>query len=348
MSREAFHLLLDRYLEGKCTAEEKRVVEEWYGMLDKQELEDINPREITTIEQKLWDRIHTDISTESVPLPAMQRSSRWRWTGIAAAIAGFCLISGYLFFKEQVASPQFMQTAMSGDIKQQLNLESKPKKVTFEDGSYVILEANASIKYPSHFLKDKREVVLEGTGFFEISPDASRPFMVYSKELVTKVLGTSFQVIANAGNAVTEVAVKTGKVAVSPVYRRLDLVADILGNTKEVILTPNQKTVFKAGDQHFEQSLVNNPEPLIHNNKTEDKELFSFNDAPLAEVVATLKKTYGIEFLIEDKSLMDNTFTGDLTEQNLYHKLDFLCAAVKATYEVSGTTIIIKSKDDPN
>lgn len=347
MSREAFHLLLDRYLEGKCTAEEKRVVEEWYGMLDKQELEEINPREITTIEQKLWDRIHTDISIVAAPLPSIQRSRTWRWTGIAAAIAGFCLISGYLFFKEQVASPQFIQAALSNDIKHQLNLDAKPKKVTFEDGSYVILEANASIKYPIHFLKDKREVVLEGTGFFEISPDASRPFMVYSKELVTKVLGTSFLVTTNSGDAGTEVAVKTGKVAVSPIYRRLDVVADILGSTKEVILTPNQKTIFKAEDHSFEKSLVSNPEPLTTTNNIADKELFSFNDAPLAEVVATLKKTYGIDFLIEDKSLMDNTFTGDLTEQNLYHKLDFLCAAVKASYEVSGTTIIIKSKNSP-
>ncbi|WP_316841892.1 FecR family protein [Pedobacter gandavensis] len=344
MSREAFHLLLDRYLEGKCTAEEKRVVEEWYGMLDKQDLEEINPREINTIEQKLWDRIHTDISVTPEPLPKIHSPKVWRWTAVAAAITGFCFITGYLFFKEQVASPQFISANLSNEIQQQLNLDAKPKKVVFEDGSYVLLEANASIKYPTHFLKDKREVVLEGTGFFQITTDASRPFMVYSKEVVTKVLGTSFQVVANADGNGTEVAVKTGKVAVVPICSRLALVDQLLGHPKEVILTPNQKTVFKAGDRSFEQSLVSNPEPLIATNKTIEKELFSFNDVPLAEVVATLKKTYGIDFIIEDPSLLDDTFTGDLTEQNLYSKLDFLCAAVKASYEISGTTIIIKNK----
>ncbi|WP_316752252.1 FecR family protein [Pedobacter gandavensis] len=344
MSRAAFHLLLDRYLEGKCTEEEKRVVEELYGMLDKEGLEEINPREINTIEQKLWDRIHTDISTGAEPLPKTQGVRLWRWTAVAAAIAGFCLITGYLFFKEQEVRPQFITASFSNDIKEQINFDAKPKKVSFEDGSYVILEANASIKYPSRFLKDKREVVLDGTGFFQISPDAARPFLVYSKEVVTKVIGTSFQVRANAGDAETEVIVKTGKVAVSPVFSRLDLVDNILGHTKEVILTPNQKTIFKAADHSFEQSLVPDPEPLAVNDKTEVKDLFSFNDAPLAEVVATLKKTYGIDFRIEDQSLLDNTFTGDLTDQNLYHKLDFLCEAVKASYEVSGTTIIIKPK----
>ncbi|MCZ7166833.1 DUF4974 domain-containing protein, partial [Salmonella enterica] len=93
------------------------------------------------------------------------------------------------------------------------------------------------------------------------------------------------------------------------------------GHRKEVILTPNQKTVFKAVDHTFEESLVANPSPLNVPTKTEIKELFSFNDAPLAEVVAMLEKTYGIKFLIADEDLLDNTFTGDLTEQNLYSKL---------------------------
>ncbi|WP_255430976.1 FecR domain-containing protein [Pedobacter sp. N36a] len=79
--------------------------------------------------------------------------------------------------------------------------------------------------------------------------------------------------------------------------------------------------------------------------KTEVNDLFSFNDAPLAEVVAMLERTYGIKFLIADQTLLEDTFTGDLTEQNLYSKLGFLCAAIKASYEISGTTIVIKSKN---
>ncbi|MBC8984289.1 hypothetical protein H9X96_00710 [Pedobacter sp. N36a] len=134
MSREAFHLLLDRYLEGKCTAEEKRVVEEWYGILDKEDLEEINPREITTLEQKLWDRIHTDISEVDEPFPKIPRSRTWLWSGVAAAIIGFCLITGHLFFKEQVASPQFMTAALSNEIKKQQNLGQQAQKVIFEDG----------------------------------------------------------------------------------------------------------------------------------------------------------------------------------------------------------------------
>ncbi|WP_342332174.1 FecR domain-containing protein [Pedobacter sp. FW305-3-2-15-E-R2A2] len=348
MSREAFHLLLDRYLQGTCTDEEKRIVEELYGMLDKEDLEEINPREINTMEQKLWDRIHVDISTPETASPVFIKHSRrssGMWTGIAAAVAGFLLITGYVFFKEETRIPTFLAVQSVQGVKECTNTSGKPEKITFEDGSSVILEKNAVVKYPAHFSRDVREVTLEGAGFFQISKDASRPFMVYSKDVITKVLGTSFMIRTSASGKSTEVSVHTGKVQVSPVSGRLAIVKGILGTDKAIFLTPNQKAVFISDQKVFEKTLVSNPEPVMAELRvTEVKDAFAFNDAPLAEVIAQLKKTYEIDFVVESGALYNNTFTGDLSEQSLYNKLDFLCESIKATYEISGTSIIIKSK----
>lgn len=352
MSREAFHLLLDRYLQGKCTDEEKRIVEELYGMLDKQDLEEINSREINIMEQKLWDRIHVDISNpEVVAAPVIEpakRRSTGMWTGIAAAVAGFLIITGYLFFKEETQVPIFLTPASAQLVKECSNTSDKQEKIVFEDGSSVILEANSVLRYPEHFSAENREVTLEGAGFFQISKDASRPFLVYSKDVITKVLGTSFMVNTNASGKVTEVSVRTGKVEVSPVAGRLAIVKGILGVDKVVLLTPNQKAIFSNDQKAFEKTLVSNPEPVyaIANkaDKEEVKDLFSFNDAPLTDVISRFKKAYGIDFIIDDQALYNNTFTGDLSEQSLYNRLDFLCESIKASYEVSGTSIIIKNK----
>lgn len=348
MSREAFHLLLDRYLQGTCTDEEKRIVEELYGMLDKEDLEEINPREINTMEQKLWDRIHVDISTPETANPVFIKHSRrssGMWTGIAAAVTGFLLITGYVFFKEETRIPTFLAVQSVQGVKECTNTSGKPEKITFEDGSSVILEKNAVVKYPAHFSRDVREVTLEGAGFFQISKDASRPFMVYSKDVITKVLGTSFMIRTSASGKSTEVSVHTGKVQVSPVSGRLAIVKEILGTDKAIFLTPNQKAVFISDQKVFEKTLVSNPEPVMAELRgTEVKDAFAFNDAPLAEVIAQLKKTYEIDFVVESGALYNNTFTGDLSEQSLYNKLDFLCESIKATYEISGTSIIIKSK----
>lgn len=350
MSREAFHLLLERYLQGKCTDEEKRIVEELYGMLDKEELEEINPREFNIMEQKLWDRIHLDISVPATASPIALTNHRilsaGRWRGIAAAVAGFVLLSsGYLFFKEEKQVPVFLAASAAFEVKELTNTSERAQKITFEDGSFVVLDANAVVKYPVHFGREAREVTIEGTGFFQISKDASRPFLVYSKEVITKVLGTSFTVRTTSSGNGTEVSVRTGKVMVSPVSGRLAILKGILGTDKGVFLHPNQKAVFSADQKAFEKTLVSNPEPVYTGvDKQEIKEAFSFNDATVAEVIAQLKKAYEIDFIVENAGLYDNTFTGDLSEQSLYNKLDFLCESIKATYEVSGTSIVIKSK----
>lgn len=345
MSREAFHLLLDRYLHGNCTEEEKRIVEDLYGMLDKEDLDEINPREINTMEQKLWDRIHVDISSPEPAKPVFTRQNRFSggmWRGIAAAVAGFIVLTGYLFFKEEIRIPTFLSVQSEQGVKKYTNTSGKSRKITFEDGSSVVLENNAIVRYPAHFSGQLREVSLEGTGFFQISKDASRPFMVYSKEVITKVLGTSFMVRTSDSGKPTEVAVHTGKVQVAPVSGRLDIVKGILGTDKAVFLTPNQKAVYVTEHKGFEKMLVSNPEPVQA--EAGAKEAFAFNDAPLAEVIAQLKKTYEIDFVVENAALYDNTFTGDLSEQSLYNKLDFLCESIKATYKISGTSIIIKNK----
>lgn len=348
MSREAFHLLLDRYLQGTCTDEEKRIVEELYGMLDKEDLDEINLREINTMEQKLWDRIHVDISTPETANPVFvkrSRSSAGMWTGIAAAVAGFLLITGYVFFKEETRIPTFLAVQSVQGVKECTNTSGKPEKITFEDGSSVVLEKNAVIKYPAHFSADLREVTLEGAGFFQISKDASRPFMVYSKDVVTRVLGTSFMIKTGTSGKSTEVSVHTGKVQLSPASGSLAIVKGILGTDKSIFLTPNQKAVFINDQKVFEKMLVSNPEPVTAElRNAEIKDAFAFNDAPLAEVIAQLIKTYEIDFIVENGALYNNTFTGDLSEQSLYNKLDFLCESIKATYEISGTSIIIKSK----
>ena len=54
--------------------------------------------------------------------------------------------------------------------------------------------------------------MLDGEGFFEISKNPSRPFLVYNKNVITRVLVTSFVVKNNPSGSETEVAVKTGKV----------------------------------------------------------------------------------------------------------------------------------------
>jgi hypothetical protein len=66
-----------------------------------------------------------------------------------------------------------------------------------------------------------------------------------------------------------------------------------------------------------------------------------FEDEPLGNVLQRLEETYGIRISTNSEHFNNCHFTGDITKQNLYGKLDIICKSVQASYEVKGTSIYL-------
>src|SRR3546814_13584097 len=96
---------------------------------------------------------------------------------------------------------------------------------------------------------------MEGEAFFEVTPDASSPFVVYSGDLVTRVVGTSFNIKAYRDGTTDEVSVFTGTVSVSLPNR------DAGSETGELYLVKAEKAVFGGGKN---QLSTQNYIPGIH------------------------------------------------------------------------------------
>ncbi|HVU84204.1 MAG TPA: FecR domain-containing protein [Puia sp.] len=94
---------------------------------------------------------------------------------------------------------------------------SKVVDITLADGSRVWLNAGSSLSYPVAFTGKERNVQFRGEAFFQISPDASRPFTVTRSgdNVRIKVLGTSFNVNAYDDESATKVTLIEGSVKVS-------------------------------------------------------------------------------------------------------------------------------------
>ena len=74
-------------------------------------------------------------------------------------------------------------------------------KVTLEDGSKVLLNANSRLEYPKEFASKKKRIVsLTGEARFEVTKDNHHPFIVSAGKMQTQVLGTVFDVNAYPGN----------------------------------------------------------------------------------------------------------------------------------------------------
>jgi ferric-dicitrate binding protein FerR (iron transport regulator) len=349
MNRKAFYELLKRYLEDDCTEEEKKLVEQWYELLgdDEDQETSLPASEIKATIQRLWPSIQqqTIEQEDAVVERATKRSAIpiWvRWTSIAAVIAGLAFSIYWLMLTDKVTDYAKEREVLAG-YNQLFNDKTINDTFYLSDKSMVVLEPQSRLYFPDSFT-DKRQVYLEGNAFFKVTKNPKQPFYVYNTNIVTQVLGTSFFVRSNKKTNDIEVAVTTGKVAV------YEFGQENSGNksneeAKGVILKPNQKVIYNREDHHFRTTLVEVPLPVITNNSSEEiiTELnFVFEETPISEVLAHLENAYHIEMVMENETLANCLFSGDIKGQDLYDQLEIICQSVQATYEVRGTRILVK------
>ncbi len=339
MSRKAFHQLLKKYVDGKCSDAEKHLIDQWYQLLDDHSLMPISEKEMNTIEERLWNKIHNTISIKNKYAHKKIYSVVLK-VSIAAAV--FVLIGvGIFYLKPSTPKKNFTAAAALQGLMQIKNETAAEKKISLEDGSIVTLQPGAAIAFPKKFAIDKREVFLEGVAFFKVSKNVERPFYVYDDNIITQVLGTSFYI--KKVNQQIEVDVLTGRVAVF----ENNTGGKLSNKANGVVITPNQKVTYYANNHQFVTALVENPAPVpidIKDNKKQPATNFSYDDAMVSQVLNDLRNEYKIDFIVENENINRCYFTGDITEQSLYNKLDLLCQAIQANYEVRGTSIVIDGK----
>lgn len=342
MNRQSFALLLNKYLNGECTAAEQKVVEQWYDLLDEIPNAEWNAKEL---EEKLWQKIRKHTKGEFIeeePQPTFKViAKRYAAVGVAASVLLVlgAIIGLYLKNNTDATTPIQSFSAKKGLIEK-VNTSAQAIKIALKDGSSVTLQPNSKISYPEKFADVNREVYLEGEGFFEVQRNPSMPFFVYTGNVTTKVLGTSFHVKSIDGVKKIEVEVVSGRVSV---YEKENNKIKKDKQTNGVVLTPNHKVTFFAESNLFVTNIVKNP--VIQTPKIQDtKVFFEFDDTPVLEVLNKLREAYGLDILVDDEGINKCFLTADITHQPLYTKLDIICAAIGASYEVKGTTILLSGK----
>ncbi len=219
------------------------------------------------------------------------------------------------------------------------NYSSVPLFVRLSDGSRVTLEKGAKISYPPVFANvSKREVYLSGEAFFEVTKNPVKPFIVYSKGLITKVLGTSFLIKADERDKSVSVEVRTGKVWINK------MMGDIHHNGSEingVVLVPNQQVVFNKEADNLQVSIVDNPQPVIESeNKLQTME---FKDEKVTKVLMKLSKLYGVEIVYDTAVLSKYPITANFTDETLFERLNMICTITDSKYINQNGQIIITS-----
>lgn len=338
MTEVEFYLLLQRYLEGRATHDEQARVAQWYEQLHQADARRPAPAPAQqAVEAAIWQRLRLPAAAPAPALRVQRQASRWRQKPVRwAAAAGLLALAlgGLLPYAHhwRATSPP---TAAAGWTRYH-NTTQQAQLLRLPDDTRVTLRPGSSLRYAGGLAGARREVHLEGEAFFQVHKDPAHPFLVLTTQLVTTVLGTSFDVKAYPGNAEALVAVREGKVSVQP-RQAAQLDATPLHPAKAgVLLLPNQQVVYSVASHHLQKALVAKPAVLV-------PQAFEFEERPVTEVLATLEKAYGVAILYDKQKLAGCTVSITFYNESLFEKLDLLCKSLGASYSQADTQITIHS-----
>lgn len=269
------------------------------------------------------------------------------WFRKMAAILVFGLLSVYAYntyFATENDNSYYEQTVANTDkdgLLEQINNSNKPQIITLSDGSSVLLQPKSKLSYPKVFTGNERKVYLSGEAFFEISKNPKKPFFVYANEIVTKVVGTSFRIIAYKNQSDVEVLVRTGKVKVNSEKDNFS------SGQKEIVLLPNQALRFIRKNQTFNKiTNITLDKSITSSVRSIEQFSFEFTDIPVAQIFKTIEQAYSVEIDFPRQELQKCHLTTSLTDQPLPEKLKIICKSIgeNSTYIMNGNQITIVSK----
>jgi ferric-dicitrate binding protein FerR (iron transport regulator) len=346
MNNEISPELLKKYIKGETTPEENVQVDQWYLSLQDgpDDVSLLDPLEHNFVQNKLFDRISSKIQSSLQDTPSRkQRSNSFFLTiplKLAAAITAIAVIGIWaILFINQKGLPSLQHQPiilLENGMKKMVNNTESVRRVMMEDGTVITLKPNSSIEYPEAFASDVRRISLKGEAFFDVSKDKNRPFIISTSQLRVKVLGTSFNVVAYEGAEEASVAVKTGKVSVvksNPVIEREREI-------EEVILTPNQEVVYNTMENLFSKKLVAEPEIILPKPTLFETQ---YDGEPVVKILSVLEENYGIDIQYDEEILSNCILTTSMAEEGLYERIQIICKAIGAEYEINNANIIIKS-----
>lgn len=279
--------------------------------------------------EKILDRL-----TPTTPLVKPLLS--WYWGQRVAAVVALSLmiwwqISGLVDKEALVANKQMNQPVQDSGWKIVKNVTGQPLVVLLPDESSVLLSSASQLRFRKQNTDKLREVYLQGEGFFEVAKNPAKPFIVYTANLTTKVLGTSFQVRSFRQETATYVQVKTGKVSVTPV----------LSPGKPVLLTTNEQLSLEIKtDKVVKRAIA----PVKENQPAIVNQQFTFEFTPVSDIFDQLASSYNMPIRYNRQQLSNYTFTGQLNDVPFLEKIRLICLTTESTFEIIDNHVIIHSR----
>lgn len=243
-----------------------------------------------------------------------------RWLSYAAGI--FLLLAtgagAYLFLMPTRPAPVvYKELSVPAGQRMQLKLA---------DGSMVWLKAGSTLRYPVSFTGKTRELFLHGEAYFDVTHRDKQPFLVHTGSVITKVLGTAFNI--QAYNQQLTVAVVNGKVSVAE------------GNAALGVIVANQFLKY-----HLENKQVTLKDTIAGNMVAWTKGELILDNVTMEEAAVTIGRWYNVEIIFANPELKKSRFSFSFLDgENIGQVMNMISHLNGFSYTIEGNIITISKK----
>lgn len=230
--------------------------------------------------------------------------------------------SGTLFVKEKEHK--------DSETKRLNNTLDVPYKgmhnIVLPDGSRVTLNSGSTLEFADDFLTKERVVTLNGEGFFDVAKYGDKPFIVKTKDVSIRVLGTKFNVKSYENELNTYTTLVEGEI-------------ELLKDNEEMKILPGEQVVFDRMTKALDVKLVNVAPVVAWSDK-----MFYFDETPLEDILNRMCRWYDlkVKYLTDASKVKMTTYSGKV---KMYSRPEDVLTKFEKTgdlkFELKNNTIII-------
>lgn len=292
MDHEIEQIIL-RNLSGEASCEDILVFSEWLSSSDAHKDSFLKIK-------KYWDaevagvKLRNPEAAYNMLLERIRKTERkrvvrqlWIKYAGAAAVAVIIGIAGYWMGGYQAAAPLQYYSYITGNSISSFELP---------DGTEISLNKNSKLSYSSSYGEQVREVSLDGEGFFTVTKDKEKAFVVDLNGSKVSVLGTVFNVKNYRKEDITTATLVEGSIR----FETPD---------QQIVLKPDQQLVFNKSNNKIDMANVS--ADLVTAWKSH---LIKYRSVPFREFLDMLKERYEVEIILSNEALGNQKVTGSFDE----------------------------------
>jgi ferric-dicitrate binding protein FerR (iron transport regulator) len=301
--------LQHKYREGQLSSEELSSLRETVNHSTDDE--------ITTKLREIW--MNEDIDTSHVDSAQMDKMKkvidrkmkvkppsyllirRIIQSAVAVLLAIFVLTTFY--FRKENNRLNSSEITIVTDVGERVS-------VILPDATIVTLNSESKLIYiPQTYNRDKRQIVFDGEGYFQVMKDTEKPFEIIARGLNVQVVGTTFNLLARENREEAVLALEEGSVSFLSIL-----------TGKRVLLSPFQKAILNQNNGEIKVLT----EPLIKDASSWKRNELVFRNVSFLTLLRSVEENYGVQIETNYQADPLDLFTGTIPASDINEVLEII------------------------